>query len=413
MLTSVAHACSDIGRRRSRNEDRHVIDEALQLYVVCDGVGGHSAGDVAAALASSHIRATLQAHAGLFDAVRRGRREPTDVVPLLAEAVRGACKKVWDAAQADSALAGMGCTASAVLCLGPKGVLAHVGDSRIYLIRDDTAHQLSVDHTIATELAAAGVITWDDVPKHPMAHVLTRCVGAQPSVRVDTLVFDLVPDDRLVVCSDGLSDYVPGTAWLAAQLMDAPAGSVPESLVDFANEAGGKDNITVLVVELQPASADATRARQITKDVHTRLDSLAGIFLFEELTLRQLAQVMQAAQVTAHAEGDMVVEAGAAWEALIVVLEGRFELVRGDQVITALGPGADLGAASLLHPRPRRAALRCAAPGRTLTLTRERFDALTTKRPWLGLALLRRLGAHVAKQLDAVASGRTTPGKLG
>lgn len=408
MLSSAGFACSDQGRERARNEDSFRIDEPLQLYVVCDGMGGHKSGDVASRLACDTIVGEMTERAGLVRRARKRSGRTPELESALEGAVAEACRVVWAAAKADPNNAGMGSTATALLCVGRKAVMAHVGDSRLYLLRGDEVHQLSADHTIAAELATAGVLSWDKVPKHPYAHVLTRAIGQQRSVQVDTLVIDLLPGDRFMLCSDGLADYIPAPEWLRRSLGDGVAASIPEKLVDFANDSGGKDNVTVVVVDVQGVGQDEVTLREVTTSVHAKLHSLTSIFLFDGLELSQLARVLEVADVVDHFPGAEVFAQGSDRAELRIVIDGRFELVRDGAVVGEIGAGAEVSASTLLAPRTARAGLRCVEPGRTLSISREHFRDLAHKRPWLGVALLERLGSHIAAQLDAPAAADPT-----
>lgn len=231
---------TDKGRKRSGNEDSFATDDALGLYVVSDGMGGHAAGEVASKVSVETVVATITAGAD-------GSRS---VVELAESAVAAAALEVHRRAEEDDELAGMGATLSVVLIAGARAALAHVGDSRVYLFRDGAIRQLSTDHTMAEDLVKAGAATREAANRGPLAHVLTRSIGRDPAVAIDAMALDLSPGDRLLMCSDGLADYA-GDPQVLEERLGGEAKSSVEALIAHANDSGGKDNITVIVVDIE------------------------------------------------------------------------------------------------------------------------------------------------------------------
>ncbi len=242
MRTGRTAAVSDTGRRRLRNEDAFVCDPPF--FAIADGMGGAQAGELASRLAASAL------------AERTGRlRGESDV----AELVQAANERVYRRAVEDPAAAGMGTTVTVALVDEESGTVAigHVGDSRAYRIRGDRLEQLTADHSLVAELVRSGRLTPEQAADHPHRSVITRAVGTEPSVEVDTFTLEAVAGDLFLLCSDGLTDMVDDDEILAQA--DA-AGRDPQQLVrrlvDAANRAGGVDNITVVafeVVEGEPA----------------------------------------------------------------------------------------------------------------------------------------------------------------
>jgi len=300
----------------------------------------------------------------------------------------------------------MGCTLTVLLVAGSAAALGHVGDSRLYLIRDGQGSQLSMDHTLAQELVRAGAFQPEDVKTHPYAHVLSRAVGTQPAVQVDTLVFDVVPGDRLVLCSDGLSEYVASNDWLASQLNDEPIDAVAERLVRHANDAGGRDNITAVVVAVEAEAAEQPVVESLREEVAGKHEALDSVFLFEDLSVALQARVLEACELDSFEANDEVVGQGKDCDSLLMVVDGEFELRRKDERLGTLAPGDYTGLTTLLHPRPARAALRATTAGRLLRLDKSSFWKLVRERPWLGVGLLERLGRRLSSTLDVA----TAPG---
>ncbi len=239
---------TDIGLVRARNEDTYAVDDALGVYLVADGLGGHHGGNVASALAHDAVLATLQ----------DGRGGLPDAAPALLEAaVRHANDRIRYRAESDPSLDGMGTTLT-LLWLGDDahGHAAHVGDSRLYRLDGARVTQISDDHTLAMELVRAGDMTLEEA-EHSLAwHRLTRAVGLDARLDVDVFAVDAAGADAFLLCSDGLTGMVGDddiARLMRAALPDPRA--VGEALIDAALAAGGHDNVTVVVVcPLVPSS---------------------------------------------------------------------------------------------------------------------------------------------------------------
>ena len=296
----------------------------------------------------------------------------------------------------------MGCTMTLLLTVGGHGVMAHVGDSRLYLFRGDESHQLSQDHTIAMELMRAGMFTPEEAERSPQSHILSRSLGLQEMAQVDTLVIDIVPGDRLMLCSDGLGKHIQDLQWLADVCAGEDFDSIPEELVIYANDQGGEDNITAVIVRVEADAPEQHTIPALRTDVYLKLRTLGSVFLFDDLTLAQLARVLDLCSVDSFERGQDVIKEGDISSRLSVVMSGRFELVRGDpeEVIGELEPGQHVGADTLLHARTARASLRAVARSRLLTLDADGFRTLIRRRPYLGVALLERLALRLSRDLE-------------
>lgn len=250
-LSAVGAGATHAGKQRGRNEDCFLVDNELGLYLICDGMGGHAAGEVAAATAIETVASLLHQQQAEIERARGCEGGAQELRVMVEQAVQDACRVVHDLSRSRLDYLGMGCTLTLLLVSGPRAIMAHVGDTRLYLIREGQVRQLSTDHTMAGELARLGAISADQVKEHPYGHIITRAIGVQPSVEVDTLAVDVLPGDRYLLCSDGLSDYVEDLPWLGGLAEDPDLESIPETLIDFANASGGGDNITVVAVGIE------------------------------------------------------------------------------------------------------------------------------------------------------------------
>jgi protein phosphatase len=250
-MTIAARGQTDVGRKRDHNEDSYLVDEDLGLFIVADGMGGHAGGGTASRLAvetiQARVRVAREAEPELFTAP--APLEESSLREVLREAVESACQSIYQAAQGDPALAGMGTTVTAAVFSGQNAFIAHVGDSRCYLVRRARIYQVSEDHSLVNEQLKAGAITPDEARHSRFKNIITRSVGFEADVAVDMMGLEVEPGDRLVICCDGLSNLVDDQEIL--ELVDeAPLDAAPKKLVDLANERGGDDNITVIVIHV-------------------------------------------------------------------------------------------------------------------------------------------------------------------
>lgn len=253
MVESHGAGLSDTGRVRTNNEDSFLADDAIGLYVVADGMGGHAGGEVASRIAVDVVTAAVRG--GL--AIANGLVTTGGLIRLARAAVETAGEMVFARASDSSRLRGMGTTLTVLLVQGEWGVLSHVGDSRLYLLRDGVAKQMTRDHTVVQGLVEGGILTAEDARKTPFGHALARCVGLEATVQPDVVPISLRPGDRLMLCSDGLSDHLSAASDLIDKL-SLPLDEAPAALVEFANEAGGTDNITAIVVEIRSTVGELT-----------------------------------------------------------------------------------------------------------------------------------------------------------
>ena len=398
---------TDVGKKRSRNEDSVHADSERGLYIISDGMGGHQAGDVASAKAVEVARRVIAEETAVIRRVAEGREGPKALEDLVRKAVEAACREVHRMALSKLEYRGMGGTLTLLQVAGSKAAMAHVGDTRLYLMRDGEAHQLSTDHTMAAELIMAGVLTPETARGTRHNSVLTRAIGSQESVKVDTLLLDVLPGDRFLLCSDGLSEYIPDTSWLSRVMNTSSEDfeELPDVLVAHANDAGGSDNIGVVVVRVQADRSERPLMVALTTDMEVKMDALTSVFLFEELTLAQLSRILNICQVQNHQTGDVLLPEGEPCSRLLINLDGKLMVSRGDDTTAELEAGDHLGATTLLYPRQIRATVRATCPTRVLVLKREDILALAQERPWLGVALLQRLGRRLSRDLDRALEG--------
>jgi protein phosphatase len=247
-------AISDVGRKRKGNEDTVFVNFEHKLFVVADGMGGHAAGEVASRVAADAINEFILLTAGddqitwpfgLDESISYdGNRLKT--------AIRYANRKVLETTRDKAEYEGMATTVAAVLVDDRTANLAHVGDSRVYLLHEGRLSQLTSDHSWVNEQLQSGIISAEQARAHPLRNVVTRALGGKSDLQVDMQSYELHPDDVLLLCSDGLTTMIHDED--IARVLGEAGGDIDraaQDLVDAANSRGGEDNITVLLLKFE------------------------------------------------------------------------------------------------------------------------------------------------------------------
>jgi protein phosphatase len=255
-MRTVSFGLSDVGRKRPINEDSFFADDERGFYVVADGVGGHSKGEIASAEAVEQLRMWVygaQTHLErCFERCAEGMQEAHwEVRRLLESGLQSACYMVFGMAEMDPSKRGMSTTLSALL-ISPAGIAfaAHVGDSRVYRVRAGEVLQITEDHTLINYKLKHGLITQEEAARAGGKNVITRAVGHKDYVQVDTADVDTRPGDKFMLCSDGLHNYINDQRELMTLLEGDAIEASAHAAISMANERGGKDNITVIVIEV-------------------------------------------------------------------------------------------------------------------------------------------------------------------
>ncbi len=255
-----AGAATDRGRQRDNNEDAFLVDDRRALFAVADGMGGHRGGEVASHTAIEALRAAVASGDGMEDAITRAN---------------GA---VLERARGNDDLSGMGTTMTAVIAVdGTSLLVGHVGDSRAYLLRDGELRRVTDDHSLVEELVREGRLTPEQAESHPQRAIVTRALGVDPDVDVDLYTLDVAPSDRVLLCSDGLTTMLRDRDVQRVARGISDPQHAAEALVAAANEAGGDDNITVIVIDVLevdertvPPAPEATAVATATDGASTR-----------------------------------------------------------------------------------------------------------------------------------------------
>jgi serine/threonine protein phosphatase PrpC/CRP-like cAMP-binding protein len=392
---------TDVGRVRDHNEDNFLVDKKLNLFVVCDGMGGHAAGEVASSMAARCVRDGLAAERQRLHEFEQGHGGSTrkDVLRTFEAAVQTACATVHEAGLADESKRGMGTTLDALVIIGNRGFIAHVGDARIYLHRQGSVHQLTEDHSLINELLKRGRLTRDQIDKVQYKNAVTRAVGVYESVEVDVFDFDVLPGDRFLLCSDGLHGYLEESE-LPKLFDEVPEDKLADHLIELANERGGKDNITALLVRVPD---DESGVDKLAREVNLKLEILHAMPLFRFVSYQELVRVLNITDVKTFKVGQTVVEEGDEGDALFIVLTGKVKVHAGGSTIVHLGPGQHFGEMALVDKSPRSASVSAEEESRLLLIRRKDFFDLVRKDHDVAVKLLWSFLGVLAQRLRSTS----------
>ena len=397
------HAETDVGLKRDHNEDNFLVDKKLSLFVVADGMGGHAAGEIASALAVRTIHEEVKKERTLLDDFNTGasgaaRVTVKEVLNLLEYAVQRACTRIYDEARIDAAKRGMGTTLSLLLVCGTRGFIAHVGDSRIYMVRKGKGRQITEDHTVYNELIKRGKLSRDQIEKVAQKHAITRALGVYEQVEVDTLSFELLPGDQLMLCSDGLHGYVENMQDIEQRLAIPDGDEATLALIAMANQRGGKDNITAVLVRVvgEGTAVEEQRAERLA----LKREVLLGMPLFARLSERELMRVMQVADVRAYEPGQWVIRDGDRGDELFIVLSGTVKVLKGEAVLSTLDRGEHFGEMALIRSQPRSADVVSETQSEIIAIRRADFFEILRTEHEMAVKLLWQFLGVLADRLD-------------
>jgi len=232
---------SDQGKVRTSNEDSCIANLQSKVFLVADGMGGHAAGEIASHIAASAV-----------DEIMSGRGPESNMESLLRLAVENANKRVFETQRIKPEYRGMGSTLTVLTFTEDRYYIAQVGDSRAYLLRSGTLHQLTRDHSLVWPLFESGILNKDDISRHPQKNLITRSIGTHPEVDADLFGGAALEDDTYLLCSDGLTDVLLDNDILSVLRGSRDPQELSDLMVNAANSGGGPDNITVVVVRLVP-----------------------------------------------------------------------------------------------------------------------------------------------------------------
>ncbi|MBM64632.1 MAG: hypothetical protein CMH55_00175 [Myxococcales bacterium] len=402
----LAQGATDIGQRREHNEDRIFCDPNMGLFVVCDGMGGHAAGEVAAEMVVESIVHHLEECLSELPDHLDEEDAANQLGNALEQGIMAGNAAVHARGQAEGHQGGIGTTCTALVVHGRRACLGHVGDSRCYLVRDEKLYQLSQDHSWVAEMVRTGRMTVEEAERSPQRNLLVRSVGPQPVVKVDRLSIDLVAHDTLLLCSDGLHSYFSSPSELVELLERGDVSRLPEELIGLGNSRGGHDNLSAVLVRM-PSADDLPPS---DRDPRVELAFLGSLDLFSEMGLPELVRVRSICSHVTFEADEPICREGAVGDSMYVLLSGSANVLSNGQVLTDLSPGDHVGEMSLVDARPRSATVISHGESRWLRIARGEIFRVVRQEPELAVKLLwnfvRVLSSRLRDTNAALQTGR-------
>lgn len=404
-MRSKAVANTHFGNKRTSNEDVYLIDDAMGLYIVCDG-SHEGEGQWAASTACQEIQTHLKAQ---FDVIKKHHEKPSrelrlEIEKLLTQAIQLASQKIYKEIKTNPKHRGALTTVEVLLVLSDCALIGHVGNSRTYWMRQKKSHLLTKDHTHFDEMLQSGL--WPVEKINPRYRkVLTRSLGTSETVMVELIALAIAPGDLFLLCTDGLSDHLSkseqGGSEEFLQLGQTLAwDQLPKALVEAVFKKGGTDNITSLVVQIEPSKEIGTNLEN--SSAKKQLDALRKIPIFEAIKNddKSLLKIQNLITPLSLKKGQVVVEQGKMGEDLFIVMSGKANVIINGEVIATCSEGGVIGEMGLFTHSPRSATVITTIDSYLSRIKRTDFLQLLRREPDLGLKISFGVIADLAKKLQ-------------
>lgn len=379
---------SDQGLKRSRNEDFIHINNDRKLYIVCDGVGGAGNGNIASKMAADSCASFIaDGEASFNEFYRTGQMHHLE--DLVKNAMQTACGDVFFAAHKKPALKGMASTMTTVLFVNDKAILGHVGDSRLYLIRNNQVYVVTEDHTLGREVRERHAMPEEEIKKNKLDHILNRSIGFFKSVEIDTLVFDILPGDELILCSDGLHNYLRTPVQLVPMLEHEESSTCLKEMVQFALNAGGSDNISVILMQTKLEESVYMGFDSGRTELLNDFSILNKIHLFNDLTFIRINRILNVCETIEYSEGDLVYSEGEEVVGVYIVYRGNLKAsAKTAELSSTYKKGDFFAEKSLMYKYTATQTVSVTEPTTLLYISSENYKKLCHNHPKFGVKLL-------------------------
>jgi len=368
----------------------------MGLYLVADGVGGRLGGDKASQLCAKVFEERAHALNHLASSYSKepvsGKRD--QVLEALDSVCQEASRAVYEMGQAEG-FPGTSTTLVVTLINNGHCFLAHAGDSRAYLMRSGRLQHLTEDHSMVNELIRQGKMTQEQARTSPYRHVITRALGSSPFIQVDVASLELLPNDRLLLCSDGLTDPVEPNK-IHTLMNTGNATETAAMLLQAALDGGGPDNISVIVVDPQPTPA--------AEQALAKARVLSQLFLFQGLQFSSLQRISRFVQEISFSKGEVIVSQGDEGQTLFAVVEGKLLVSRDEVDLVELVANDHFGELALADTLPRSATVTALTSGQMIVIDRLALDKLAKREPSLGTQILWNLLSSVSARLRSTSA---------
>jgi serine/threonine protein phosphatase PrpC len=400
---------TDKGKVRERNEDFCFSDGSAGLYIICDGMGGHNGGDLAARTAVDIISQNILAWLDQSITTSEILNDQSEISEGLKAAVYIANDRLQDLIKENPALSGMGTTITLCLIRDGRGFMAHVGDSRLYLFRKNEFRQLSRDHTFVNEMVGKGLMSRDEAEKSPYAQMLLRALGPLSAVEVDTLHFDILHGDKILLCSDGLysslSDNDARIIFDKYDIVD-DGNDAAEAFVEFAKNNDGSDNISAIVINAVASEGTLEKEQERSHEVYLQKDTLQGMFLFHGVLTEEVMKIMEIVEVQDCLANKVIIKEGDLGNSLYIILQGSVIVRKRGEEIGILTSGNHFGEMALLSNETRMATVVARENARLLVIKGKDFLSLLQREHLLGLKLMWNMASELSSRLTVALSAQ-------
>ncbi len=380
-----------VGKVRKHNEDAFGLLPELGVFIVADGMGGHAAGEVASGIAVQTVKDVVSQYAETIKAFSEPDTnvEKKDIYNILEYAVQTACFEIYRRAQNEPEKRGMGTTVEVLLLTQGHAFIAHVGDSRVYLVRQGEVHQLTEDHSVVNELLKRGTFTREELENSPygeLKNALSRAVGVYESVEVDIIDLALLHGDAFLLCSDGLHSYLSAPNIEETFRLEEPE-KIAHRFIEIANEGGGHDNITAVVVQYSEGE-DLESALFKATEINLSMEVLQQVEIFRYLTYREVVKVHNLTELRSVPRSQVIVREGEEGHEFYIILKGKVRLQKNDTTIAVLKDRDHFGEMALVDKSPRSASAVAMEDTKLIVMRRRDFYELIKREHALAVKLL-------------------------
>ena len=374
---------SDVGLVRDNNEDSFYVDKNKGIFIVADGVGGAEAGEVASSLAIEETVNYLEEEWDYLEECRQGKYKDDAVFRFFADAVRHACKSVYTKGNEESRYLNMACTFTMAVNMGTRVLICHVGDSRAYLVNSTGVHQISEDHTLIKDFIKKGLIRNEAECAPQFKSVLTRSVGTHPSVEVDCVMISVCGGDKIVLCSDGVSNYLKKPETLPSLLKHKKVSEDVEALISYALANKGEDNATAIVIKVLEGN-DVSDSEFLQEVLIT--ETLLSCPIYEDLSFSQLARMRSHMEVVCLNKDEELIREGEKYNGYYIVMDGG--ILSGDELLVR---GESIGLKSLIKDHYSHDCKVAVRDTRLIFFSTKKFESFSKRYPRIVNQILKNI----------------------
>ena len=403
---------TDKGLVRKNNEDHLLEVPELGLFAVADGMGGEMFGEVASEIAVNTLRDFVMENRAVIDAfqMNSSAENKVQVLDMLADALRNANAKVFKEADKRDIDGKMGTTLTVLLVIDSSGFMVHTGDSRLYMIRNGETTQLSTDHTLINDYKKQ-FGDYSGVFDAKFSGILTKAVGIQEYVEPEKLTFAILPEDKYLLCSDGLYNGLECDMPDFGGIFDAPfedpqkekerLKEAMRNLTDIVYKNGAPDNVSMILVSaFSEDEEEVTGTREFIK----KFDKIRSMELFKDLEYKELLAVMAQVEIRTYNKYDVISKMSAADRELFIILDGKVSALKGTKLLKTFRSGDHIGDVAFLSGEMPAYNLFLDKTSSFLVIKKSAFDKIVAEEPVIGVKLLTQLATVLAKQTN-IATG--------